>query len=65
MVKPINTMSNPEGVARRCNLPDNDFGPAWTSIKLPEGVHERLLAQSLLLLTVREKLPFEGRRCTA
>lgn len=52
-------MSNPEGVARRCSLPKDEFTPAWSSIKLPEGVRERLLAQSLLSLTVRQKLPFE------
>jgi AAA+ superfamily predicted ATPase len=52
--------SNPEGVARQCHLPnDTEFGPAWASIKLPDGVRERLLAQSLLSLTVRQKLTFE------
>lgn len=59
-MKQINTMSNPEGVARRCRLPDDGFEPAWTSIKLADGVRERLLAQSLLSLTVRQKLPFES-----
>lgn len=54
-------MSNPDGVARRCPLPNDDqFGPAWTSIKVPNGVRERLLAQSLLAFTVRQKLPFEA-----
>jgi AAA+ superfamily predicted ATPase len=32
---------------------------AWSSIKLPDGVRERLLAQSLLSFTIRQKLPFE------
>ena len=32
---------------------------AWNSIKLADGVRERLLAQSLLSFTVRQKLPFE------
>jgi len=59
-VKQKNTMSNPEGVARLCRLPDDEFVPAWTSIKLADGVRERLLAQSLLSLTVRQKLPFES-----
>ena len=54
------TMDHPEGVALRCHLPDDGFGPAWTSIKLADGVRERLLAQSLLSLTVRQKLPFEA-----
>src|SRR6266403_3381877 len=52
-------MGNPEGVARRCRLPDDGFEAAWSSIKLPDGVRERLLAQSLLSFTVRQKLPFE------
>ena len=56
----ISTMSNPEGVARQCRLPDEGFGHAWSSIKLADGVRERLLAQSLLSLTVRQKLPFES-----
>ena len=58
-------MDNPEGVARRCRLPNEEFLPAWTSIKLADGVRERLLAQSLLSLTVRQKLPLRQRRCTA
>jgi AAA+ superfamily predicted ATPase len=52
-------MSHPAGVARHCRLPHEDFGPAWTSIKLDDGVRERLLAQALLSLTVRQKLRFE------
>lgn len=58
-MKHSGTSNNPDGVARRCRLPDDGFGLAWTSIKLPDGVRERLLAQSLLSLTVRQKLPFE------
>jgi len=53
-------MSNPDGIVRRCRLPNDEFTPAWTSIKLAQGVHERLLAQSLLSLTVRQKLSFEA-----
>jgi AAA+ superfamily predicted ATPase len=53
-------MSNPDGVARRCLLPNDDFNPAWNSIMLAEGIRERLLAQSLLSFTVRQKLPFES-----
>lgn len=59
-MKQNSTMDNPEGVARRCRLPDDGFGTAWDSIKLAHGVRERLLAQSLLSLTVRRKLPFEA-----
>lgn len=51
-------MSN-DGVALRCQLPNDEFEGAWTSIKLPSGVKDRLLAQALLSLTVRQKLPFE------
>src|SRR6516162_6527500 len=51
--------NNADGVARRCRLPSDDFEPAWLSIKLPDGVRERLLAQSLMSFTVRQKLPFE------
>lgn len=53
-------MSNPEGIARHCNLPQAEFDPAWDSIMLAEGVRERLLAQSLLSFTIRQKLPFEA-----
>jgi AAA+ superfamily predicted ATPase len=53
-------MSNPDGVAHRCPLPDEGLAAAWSSIKLPDGVRERLLAQSLLSFTVRQKLPFES-----
>jgi pachytene checkpoint protein 2 len=50
---------NAEGVARRCALPNKEFDPAWTAIKVADGVKERLLAQSLLSFTVRQKLAFE------
>lgn len=53
-------MGNPEGVARQCRLPDEGFEVAWTSIKLADGVRGRLLAQALLSLTVRQRLPFEA-----
>jgi pachytene checkpoint protein 2 len=59
-MKQNHTTENPEGVARRCRLPDDGFAAAWNSIKLEAGVRERLLAQSLLSLTVRQKLPFEA-----
>jgi AAA+ superfamily predicted ATPase len=49
-----------EGVSRSCCLPDDEFTPAWISIKLEPGVHERLLAQSLLSFTVRQKISFEA-----
>jgi len=52
-------MSNPDGIARRSPLPNEEFAAAWDSIKLASGVRERLLAQALLSITVRQKLPFE------
>jgi pachytene checkpoint protein 2 len=52
-------MSDVAGVARHCPLPADEFDTAWTSIKLAEGVRERLLAHALLSFTVRQKLPFE------
>src|SRR5258706_11821431 len=54
------TARNPEGIARQCRMPDDEFLTAWSSIKLPQGAHERLLAQSLLSFTIRQKLPFEA-----
>jgi AAA+ superfamily predicted ATPase len=53
-------MSHSNGVARQCPLPNSDFATAWDSIMLAVGVRERLLAQSLLSFTVRQKLPFES-----
>lgn len=53
-------MSHPDGVARQCLLPQAEFALAWDSIMLAEGVRERLLAQSLLSFTIRQKLPFES-----
>ena len=48
-----------DGVALRCDLPRDDFSDAWAAIKVPAGVKDRLIAQALLSLTVRRKLPFE------
>jgi AAA+ superfamily predicted ATPase len=48
-----------DGISLRCVLSGDMFGEAWTAIKVPAGVRERLLAQSLLILTVRQKLSFE------
>jgi AAA+ superfamily predicted ATPase len=56
----MNHTENVEGISRRCSLPDPSFDLAWTSIKVADGVRERLLAQSLLALTVRQKLAFEA-----
>ena len=53
------TMSNPDGVARRIHIPHDDLAVAWSSIKLPDGVRVRLLAQALLSFTIRQQLPSE------
>jgi SpoVK/Ycf46/Vps4 family AAA+-type ATPase len=55
----ITKMSNPAGVARRCRLPHADFTQAWTAIKVADGLRERLVAQALLSLTIRQQLAFE------
>ncbi|HEY1774010.1 MAG TPA: AAA family ATPase [Gammaproteobacteria bacterium] len=50
---------NPTGIAVIEKLPSDSFAAAWDSIKLEKGVKERLIAQSLMALSVRMKLPFE------
>ncbi|MDB5430768.1 MAG: ATPase [Caulobacter sp.] len=47
------------GIAHRCALPDASFEEAWQSIKIAESVKTRLLAQSILALTLRPAVPFE------
>ena len=48
------------GIAFHCTLPDKRFDDAWEAIKLPDQVRKRLIAHAILLLTVRQKLPFES-----
>ncbi len=60
MSKQTESMNNAAGVVCHRRLPDPLFESAWTSIKLTHGVRERLLAQSLLTLTVRQQLSFEA-----
>lgn len=48
-----------DGISLRCKLTGDVFADAWHAIKVPDGVRERLVAQSLLILTVRQKLSFE------
>lgn len=55
----INTVDSPAGVVHTCALPSPAFEPAWSAIKIEEAVRERLLAQALLSLTVRQQLTFE------
>jgi AAA+ superfamily predicted ATPase len=47
------------GVAVQCTLPSSDFDAAWDAIKVSEALRERLLAQSMLSLTVRRAIPFD------
>lgn len=48
-----------EVVAEQAKLPDPRFAAAWDSIKIARAVQDRLVAQSLLALTIRQKIPFE------
>lgn len=48
-----------EVIADQSKLPDQRFAAAWESIKIAQNVRDRLTAQALLALTVRQKLPFE------
>jgi SpoVK/Ycf46/Vps4 family AAA+-type ATPase len=59
LVKQIKALHRPEGVALLRRLPDDGLAAAWSSISQPDGVKERLLAQSLLALTIRQRLSFE------
>ena len=47
-------------IADQFNLPHPDLAIAWAAIKLPEEVRERLIAQSLLALRLRQSFPFEA-----
>jgi AAA+ superfamily predicted ATPase len=47
-------------IADQVTLPDPDLATAWAAIKLPEEVRERLIAQSLLALRLRQEFPFEA-----
>ncbi len=48
-----------EVIADQAKLPNQRFADAWAAIKIADEVRERLTAQALLALTMREKLPFE------
>jgi hypothetical protein len=49
-------MSNPEGIARRCELPNEEFAAAWTAIKLVDGVRELAGTGALVLYRAAEAL---------
>lgn len=46
-------------IADQSILPHADLAAAWAAIKLSEQARERLLAQSVLALQLRQKFPFE------
>ncbi|GJL53119.1 MAG: hypothetical protein NPIRA02_02510 [Nitrospirales bacterium] len=46
-------------IADQFTLPHADLATAWNAIKLPAQVRERLQAQSLLALQLRQRFPFE------
>ena len=48
-----------ETIVDRLELPDNDLARAWTTVALPEHVRDRLLAQCLLALQLRQHFAFE------
>lgn len=47
-------------IADQADLPHRDHASAWTAIKLAEPVRQRLLAQSVLALQLRQQFPFEA-----
>lgn len=49
-----------DAIVDQTDLPHADFAAAWSAIKLPGNVKERLVAQSLLALQLRQKFSFES-----
>jgi AAA+ superfamily predicted ATPase len=47
------------GIAQQCKLPHSDLAHAWAAIKVGADVRSRLVAHSILALTVRRVMPFE------
>lgn len=48
-----------ETIVDQSDLPNPELAAAWTAIKIPETVRERLLAQSVLAFQLRQKFSFE------
>lgn len=48
-----------ETIVDQSDLPNSELEAAWTAIKIPESVRERLPVQSLLAFQLRQKFPFE------
>lgn len=46
-------------IADRLDLPNKDLARAWESVIVPDDVRERLVAQSVLALQIRQHIPFE------
>lgn len=49
-----------EAIAERINLPHADFAVAWDTIKVDDSVKQRLVAQALLSLQLRQHYAFEA-----
>ena len=46
-------------IIEQADLPHAGLASAWTAIKLPERVRERLLAHAVLALQLRQQFAFE------
>lgn len=62
---PLHDVPQAKGIQRSRALPDAPLGALWDSIKLEEGIKERLLSQAILNFTLRPKvarsvLPMHG-----
>ncbi|KOQ78019.1 cell division protein [Stenotrophomonas maltophilia] len=62
---PLDDLPQAKGIQRSRALPDAPLGELWDSIKLEEGIKERLLSQAILNFTLRPKvarsvLPMHG-----
>jgi hypothetical protein len=44
----------------QADLPRADLATAWTAIKLPEPIRERILAHAVLALQLRQRFSFES-----
>lgn len=49
----------PAGVTAACRVPNPDFGTAWHAIKIDQPVRDRLVANALMSLQLRQSFPFE------
>ena len=49
-----------ETIVDQSDLPNPELAAAWSAIKIPETVRERLIAQSVLAFQLRQKFPFEA-----